>query len=168
MFADADRLVEPGPNYYVCPEGCLLKHRTTNRQGYREYYSNAAGCANCPWRTECFGASTTRMEVTRHVWQDDLKQADAFSKTPVGKRFYTWGKQTIESSFTNAKELHAFRYARMLGIANMRERAFLTAAVQDMKKMAMRLEKPLQPLYYTFRSYCKAHVSMETWALSMG
>ena len=78
----------------------------------------------------------TRRLVTRHVWQDDLEQADAFTKTPNGKRIYAWRKQTIERSFAEAKELHGLRYARMLGLRNMLEQSFLTAAVQNMKRIA--------------------------------
>ena len=88
--------------------------------------------------------------VTRHVWQDDLDQADAFTKTPAGKNLYAWRKQTIERSFADAKQLHGFRYARMRGNANMREQAFLTAAVQNMKTMASLLWKPLSR---SFRFY---------------
>ena len=86
--------------------------------------------------------------VTRHVWQDDLDQADAFTKTPAGKNIYAWRKQTIERSFADAKQLHGFRYARMRGNANMREQSFLTAAVQNMKKMASLLWKPLSRSLY--------------------
>lgn len=139
---------EPALDCYICPEGCLLKHSTTNREGYREYYSDSKDCANCPRRTECFGTSTKRKEVTRHVWQDDLDQADTFTKTPAGKRLYAWRKETIERSFADAKQLHAFRYARMLGIANMREQAFLTAAVQNMKKIATALWQPLRSFFH--------------------
>lgn len=57
--------------------------------------------------------------VTRHVWQDDLDKANAFTKTPNGKRLYRWRKETIERSFPKAKELHGLRYARMLGLAGM-------------------------------------------------
>ena len=78
----------------------------------------------------------TRRLVTRHVWQDDLEQADAFTKTYNGKRLYAWRKQTIERSFAEAKELHGLRFARMLGIRNMYEQSFLTAAVQNMKRIA--------------------------------
>ena len=152
---------------YICPEGCLLRHRTTNRQGYREYYSDAKDCSMCPRRAECFGASTARREVTRHVWQDDLEQADAFTKTPAGKQLYAWRKQTVERSFADAKQLHAFRYARMLGIANMREQAFLTAAVQNMKKMAMLCWSPIRAFSSLLAYKYKAHASFETWALSM-
>ena len=79
----------------------------------------------------------TRRLVTRHVWQDALEQADAFTKTHNGKRIYAWRKQTIERSFAEAKELHGLRYARMLGIRNMYEQSFLTAAVQNMKRIVM-------------------------------
>lgn len=68
--------------------------------------------------------------MTRHVWQDELELADAFTKTPAGKRLYAWRKETIERSFAQAKELHGLRYARVLGIRNMYEQSFLTAAVQ--------------------------------------
>ena len=65
-----------------------------------------------------------------------LEQADAFAKTSSGKRIYAWRKETIERSFAEAKELHGLRYARMLGIRNMYEQSFLTAAVQNMKRIA--------------------------------
>jgi len=87
-------------------------------------------------RDKCFGKSMTRKVVTRHVWQDELEQADTFTKSSAGKKIYAWRKQTIERSFADAKQLHGLRFARMLGIANMREQAFLTAAVQNMKKIA--------------------------------
>ena len=52
---------------------------------------------------------------------------------------YSWRKQTIERSFAEAKENHGLRYARMLGIQNMREQCFLTAAVQNMKRLVKAL-----------------------------
>ena len=60
----------------------------------------------------------------------------AFTNTPKGKRLYAWRKETIERSFAEAKENHGLRFARMLGIQNMREQCFLTAAVQNMKRLA--------------------------------
>ena len=74
--------------------------------------------------------------VTRHVWQDALEDIIAFTKTARGKRLYAWRKETIERSFAEAKENHGLRYARMLGRKNMYEQSFLTAAVQNMKRLA--------------------------------
>ncbi|KOC31972.1 IS5/IS1182 family transposase, partial [Clostridium botulinum C/D] len=43
----------------------------------------------------------------------------------------------IERSFADSKELHGLRYCRMRGIKNVSEQCLLTAAVQNMKKIAM-------------------------------
>lgn len=124
---------------YWCPCKKPLYWRTTNREGYREYYSDPKLCRDCPKRTECFSEKVTRRQVTRHVWQDWLDQATAFTKTPNGRRLYSWRKETIELSFAESKENHGLRVARMLGLAGMREQSFMTAAVQNMKKIARSL-----------------------------
>ena len=75
--------------------------------------------------------------VTRHVWQDDLDAITYFTrKTAIGRRIYEWRKETIERSFAEAKVNHGLRFARMCGIQNMREQSFLTAAVQNIKRLA--------------------------------
>ena len=124
---------------YICPEKQYLYWRTTTREGYRQYFSDGKQCRNCPRRNECFGASSSRRMVERHVWQDSLDDIIWFTKTENGRRLYNWRKQTIERSFAEAKENHGLRYARMLGIRNMREQCFLTAAVQNMKRLVKAL-----------------------------
>ena len=101
--------------------------------------------------------------VTRHVWQDSLDDIIQFTKTHKGKRIYNWRKQTIERSFAEAKENHGLRYARMLGIQNMREQCFLTAAVQNMK----RLVKALFFLLVSICRYEKPLLSFENRGLKM-
>jgi len=128
---------------YICPEHHPLYWKTTTRQGYRQYFCDSKICKQCLRRTECFGKSMTRKMVERHVWQDALDAIDAFTKSHNGKRLYAWRKQTIERSFAEAKVNHGLRFARMLGIRNMREQAFLTAAVQNIKRLAASLSLPL-------------------------
>ncbi len=122
-------------DFYRCPENQILYWKTTTRQGYRQYFSDSKTCKSCPRRSECFAASSTRRMVERHVWQDDLDAVIAFTKTHNGKRLYSWRKETIERSFAEAKENHGLRFARMLGIQNMREQCFLTATVQNIKRL---------------------------------
>ena len=105
----------------------------------------------------------TRKMVERHVWQDALDDVITFTKSSIGSRIYSWRKETIERSFAEAKVNHGLRYARMLGIRNMREQCFLTAAVQNMKRLA-------KAFYTVFHSICmlKTHVlNFKTWALLM-
>ena len=128
---------EPYFDAYTCPEGKHLYWKTTNRTGYREYWSSSKDCANCPRKSECMSEKAKRRLVTRHVWQDALEEVTWFTKTTNGRRIYSWRKQTIERSFAEAKENHGLRFARMLGIQNMREQCFLTAAAQNIKRLVM-------------------------------
>ena len=102
---------------------------------------------DCPRRAKCFSDKSSRRQVTRHVWQDALEQVDAFTKTSSGKRIYAWRKETIERSFAEAKELHGLRYARMLGIRNMYEQSFLTAAVAEHETHCQGVSFPFFPAF---------------------
>ena len=126
---------------YICPEKQRLTWKNTTREGYRQYCCESKICKGCARRGECFGASMSRKVVERHVWQGALDRVIAFTKTHRGKRIYGWRKETIERSFAEAKENHGLRYARMLGIANMREQCFLTAAVQNIKRLVASLRR---------------------------
>ncbi len=136
---------------YTCPENQPLYWKTTTREGYRQYFSDRKVCAQCPRRMECFNEKATRRMVTRHVWQDALDEVTSFTKTPTGKRLYKWRKETIERSFAEAKENHGLRFARMLGIANMREQCFLTAALQNIKRLAACLLRLLKTGVFHFK-----------------
>ena len=130
---------DPYFDAYICPEHKHLYWKITTREGYRQYYSDSKTCKECPRRAECFGKSMTRRMVERHVWQDALDEVIAFTKTQNGRRIYNWRKQTIERSFAEAKVNHGLRYARMLGMQNMREQCFLTAVVQNIKRLVASL-----------------------------
>ena len=130
---------DPFFDAYICPEHKHLYWKTTTREGYRQYFCDSKTCKACPRRAECFGASMTRKMVERHVWQDALDDVVAFTKSSIGSRIYSWRKETIERSFAEAKVNHGLRYARMLGIRNMREQCFLTAAVQNIKRLVASL-----------------------------
>lgn len=122
-------------NCYTCPAKQTLTWRTTNREGYREYHCGNKICSACPMKKECLSESLKKRTVTRHVWQDALDRIIEFTKSPMGRKLYNWRKETIERSFAEAKQNHGLRFARMLGIKNMREQCFLTAAVQNMKRL---------------------------------
>ena len=126
---------DPEYDHYICPQRHRLYWRTTDREGYREYDSDRRICAQCPTKHECMAATASRRLITRHVWQDSLDACTAFVKTDQGRRLYERRKETIERSFAEAKENHGLRYARMLGRQNTREQSFLTATVQNIKRL---------------------------------
>lgn len=126
---------------YRCPNGQELTYRTTNREGYREYRSNPEFCRNCPWRGQCTSNAQKVKTVTRHVWENYREVVDGHRLTQEGRALYKRRKETIERSFADAKELHGHRYIRMRGLLRAQEQCLLSAACQNMKKMALLLDK---------------------------
>ena len=94
----------------------------------------------------------------RMIWNRRIR----LRRPPNGKRIYAWRKQTIERSFAEAKELHGLRYARMLGIRNMYEQSFLTAAVQNMKRIVKAIFSCFISLLYAKTPY----PLLKTWRFS--
>ncbi|MGV8082544.1 MAG: IS1182 family transposase [Coriobacteriia bacterium] len=124
---------------YVCPQGCMLAYATTDREGYRHYRADKVSCADCPVNGKCLAPKQDAKTIYRHIWEDHKDACAAFTRTPEGRAVYARRKETIERSFADAKELHGLRYARMRGVAKVTEQCLLTAAAQNMKKMALRL-----------------------------
>lgn len=131
---------------YICPERNYLEYVTTDREGKREYRCKNDRCASCSRREECLSEKQKTKSLRRHVWEDYKDIMYQFTKTDEGKEIYKRRKETIERSFADSKELHGLRYCRMRGIEKVSEQCLLTAAVQNMKKIATMLSR--QPFSY--------------------
>lgn len=134
-----DYVYAPEKDGYRCPNDQLLSYRTTNREGYREYRSDPKICQHCPFLDQCTSNAQYVKTVTRHVWEDYREKVDSHRKTKAGKALYKRRKETIERSFADAKQLHGHRYIRMRGLLRAQEQCLLSAACQNIKKMALML-----------------------------
>lgn len=131
----------PEENAYVCPEGWTLHYATTDRKGYRHYRGQRDQCESCTQRTKCLPPAQQVKTIHRHIWEDAKDHCRDFTRTEEGREIYARRKETVERSFADSKELHGLRYARMRGIARVTEQCLLTAAAQNMKKMALMLTR---------------------------
>lgn len=145
---------DPERDVYICPAGEILPYRTTNRLGYREYASNPAICAGCPRRGQCTQSRNHQKLVTRHVWEGFKEAINGNRLTDAGKRLYARRKETVERSVADAKELHGHRYARFRGLGKVQAQCLLSAACQNMKKMAMLLARKAAALFARFLHRC--------------
>jgi transposase len=126
---------------YVCPNQQVLPYSTTTREGYREYKSNSKICADCPLLKECTRSKNHQKVITRHVWEEYKEKVRNNRLTVSGKMLYKFRKEKVERSFADSKELHGLRYCRLRGIQNASEQVLLTAACQNMKKIATHLAR---------------------------
>jgi len=141
MLKKRDFVYDEHFDCYLCPEGQVLNYSTTNRDGYNEYKSTASICAQCPRLNECTQSRNQVKVITRHVWEAHKEKIDDQRLTPKGQRIYKRRKETVERSFADAKELHGHRYARFRGIAKVQEQCLLAACAQNIKKIAMILDR---------------------------
>jgi len=121
---------------YICPNDQILKYSTTNRNGYREYKSNGAVCANCPYLSTCTESKNHVKVVTRHIWEEYMEACEDIRQTLGMKEWYDRRKETIERVFGTAKEYHGMRYTRYTGKALMEMKVGLTFACINLKKLA--------------------------------
>jgi transposase len=121
---------------YICPAEQRITYNTTNRIGYREYKSDPRICKDCPLLLKCTRSANRTKVLTRHVWQDSKEHIDQHRQTDVGKKLYARRKETVERSFADGKQLHGHRYARLRGLDKVKEQCLLSAACQNMKKIA--------------------------------
>jgi transposase len=131
----------PEWDIYICPERCYLDYVTTTRDGYRQYRARKERCSICSRKELCLATKQSVKVILRHIWECFKDKARDFTLSPYGKWVYARRKETIERSFADAKELHGMRYARMRGTPKVTEQCLLTAAAQNIKKIAMALAR---------------------------
>jgi len=138
----------------LCPNNQVLTYSTTNREGYREYKSNAEICKNCPMRSQCTESKACQKVVTRHIWQPYMELAEDYRHTPKYRDIYKLRSETIERVFADAKEKHAMRYTQLRGLQRVKMQVTLTFACMNLKKLATWKRKtgmpppPLQHFIY--------------------
>lgn len=121
---------------YICPENQILRYSTTNREGYREYKSNAIICENCKNRYRCTESQNYTKIVTRHVWEPYMEQVEDYRHMRGMKHIYQQRKETIERVFADAKEKHGMRYTQYRGLAKVKMELTLLFGCMNLKKMA--------------------------------
>lgn len=121
---------------YICPENQILRYSTTNREGYREYKSNAMICENCTNRYRCTESQNHTKIITRHVWEPYMEQVEEYRHMRGMKNIYQQRKETIERVFADAKEKHGMRYTQYRGLAKVKMELTLLFGCMNLKKMA--------------------------------
>ena len=137
MFYKREFEYDAENNHYTCPEGQTLIYKTTSREGYHHYQSDGSHCQGCPSLKRCNNNAEHVKTITRHVWQDSKERTTEKRLSVYGQAIYKRRKETVERSFADAKELNGYRYARFRGRNKVQAQALLTAAAQNMKKIAL-------------------------------
>ncbi|MBU8651887.1 transposase, partial [Bacillus altitudinis] len=96
---------------------------------------------SCPFLERCTRSKNHQKVISRHIWEEYKEKIRQNRLSVSGKELYKKRKEKIERSFADSKQLHGLRYCRLRGKQNVSEQVLLTAACQNMKKIATHLAK---------------------------
>jgi len=137
FFKKHDYVYDEYYDCYLCPQGQQLKYTTTTKEGYKQYKSNPAICAECPFLSQCTESKNHQKLIQRHIWEAYLEEAEHLRHTYEIKQIYARRKETIERVFADAKEKHGMRWTTLRGLKKLSMQAMLTFACMNLKKLAM-------------------------------
>lgn len=132
-----DYQYDPVNDQFTCPQGGILRHTTTNREGKRTYRSTPKHCRDCPCKALCGANEKGQKQLTTHIWQEYLDIVEQLRKTERGKELYAMRKETIERVFADAKEKHSLRYTHHRGLIRVSSWVRLKYAAMNLKKLAI-------------------------------
>lgn len=135
-FKPWDFEYDEGNDCIICPQGQILRHTTTDRDGKRIYRSTPKNCKACPCREKCGANEKGQKLLTRHIWQEHLDLVEQLRKNERGKELYAQRKETIERVFADSKEKHAMRYTHHRGLTRVANWVKLKYAAMNLKKLA--------------------------------
>lgn len=132
---------DEGYDCVICPELQILPYSTTTREGYRQYRSDPGECRKCPRLGECTHSKSCRKVVSFSVWERYLEISEDIRHGAEWKEIYPKRKQTIERVFAESKEKHNLRFTRLRGLRKNSQWVSLIFAFQNLKKMALHMER---------------------------
>ena len=136
-FRPWDFTYDEANDTFTCPQGKILRHTTTSKDGKRTYRSIPEYCRNCPCREVCGANEKGQKVLQTHIWQEYLDLVEQLRKTEVGKDVYAQRKETVERIFADAKEKHGMRYTHHRGLAQVTNWVRLKYATMNLKKLAI-------------------------------
>lgn len=133
-------------DYYVCPEGHkLFPSGKPNPRNFQRYKIEGKPCGTCPWQNLCFAgrALSDRRHFFRSPYQKLYEQIQKRKLTHYFKSRLKERRWKMEGIFAEAKNNHGLRRAKQRGRWKVQVQLYLTAWVQNLKRLASLLHERL-------------------------
>jgi transposase len=127
---------------FRCPEGKYLSPNPANYENHKRYVSSSADCKVCPQASTCpartRGSSPQRF-VLRSLDQDLFEEMQTRMRDPVFGEKMSERMWKSEGLFAEAKQNHGLSRARYRGRSKVQIQAYLSATVQNLKRLVKAL-----------------------------
>ena len=128
---------DPRQDWVRCPRGSVLRRATRTQLGW-VYRGRVDECLACPWRDRCLPPSATVRTITLGAGYEALLRARRHRRRwgAVEYGLYARHRWRAEGVHGEAKLCHGLRRAARRRLWNVQIQAYLTAAVQNWKRLA--------------------------------
>ena len=141
IFKRSDFIWDTKHGHYICPNGKLLRTSGTVHDGRTLLYrASKHDCDACPLRAKCCTGTEAR-KIPRDLHEDARDVARRKMKTKAFLKSRDQRKR-VEMRFAHLKTHHGFERLRLRGVSGARDEFHLSAIVQNLKTMALRLFRP--------------------------
>jgi transposase len=124
---------------FRCPQGKTLSYWRLHWQSKQHVYrANAKDCQSCPVKEQC--TRSTYRSLSYHIYESSIERARQLTKTR-GYRISQRMRKRVEELFGEAKECMGLRRMKFRGTVFVREQVLLTAAAQNIKRLARILSR---------------------------
>ena len=141
IFKRSDFIWDTKHGHYICPNGKLLRTSGTVHDGRTLLYrASKHDCDACPLRAKCCTGTEAR-KIPRDLHEDarDVARRKMNTKAFLKSRDQ---RKRVEMRFAHLKTHHGFERLRLRGVSGTRDEFHLSAIVQNLKTMALRLCRP--------------------------
>jgi hypothetical protein len=142
-FSRSDFSFDEARNAYTCPNGKLLYPRRRDfkklrgiptTDGHIRYRASERDCGGCPLKQRCC-PNTPARKVTRSVHESARDVARVVAQKPE-YRMTRRHRKKVEILFAHMKRILKVDRLRLRGLGGAREEFLLTAAAQNLRRMA--------------------------------
>jgi transposase len=124
---------------FTCPQGKTLSYWRLHWQSKQHVYrAKAKDCQSCPVKEQC--TRSTYRSLSYHIYESFIEKARHLTKSH-GYRISQRMRKRVEELFGEAKECMGLRRMKFRGTLFVREQVLLTAAAQNIKRMAKLLSR---------------------------
>lgn len=136
---------DPRRDQVRCPRGRVLRRGCRSALGWW-YRGCVDECLACPWRDRCLSPGQTARSVEISTGYPALLRARRRRNrwSSRASELYTRHRWRAEGAHSEAKQCHGLRRAARRGLWNVQIQAYLTAAVQNLKRLCRALRETVR------------------------
>src|SRR5271170_3487617 len=141
-YLSSGLVYEHEPDRFRCPAGKFLTPTPAITENHKRYVSSSADCRACALASTCparkSGSSPQRF-VLRNLDQDLFEEVQARMRDPTFRTKRSERMWKMEGLFAEAKQNHGLSRARYRGRSKVQIQAYLSATVQNLKRLVAAL-----------------------------